>query len=197
VASSTKPIGLDRALSTLRQIDPVLVREAQKRLRNEAKPMASEAKAAIPTSPPLSRWVPSSKSFADNTALRQGSSRLPVWSSPSAKRKIGIMVRRQKMKGYTGRRALVALRQNDAAGAVFDIAGTGNTFGRNLEAKFGSRSRYMWPAAEKHRDTVQQSINRAKFDMEEVINEALRGKGYHPTSARLIVSGRAPLGGRV
>lgn len=184
MASSTTHVrGLESTLSTLREIDPVLMREAQKRLKTDAKPMAMEAKGAIPASPPLSRWVvPQHGGTTDLNRSRQvryqGASRLPVWDSGGAKRKIAIIVRRQRVKGYTGRRALVALRQNDAAGQVFDVARQG-TFGQNLTNSWRGPSRYMWPAAEKHRDTVKASITRSKFDMEAIINAELRMRGYN------------------
>ena len=184
VASSTKHIrGLEETLSTLREIDPVYMRQAQKRLKTDAKPMATEAKSAIPSSPPLSRWVvPGHGGTMDRARghqiRNQGAARTPIWDSGGAKRKIAIIVRRQRVKGFTGRRALVALRQNDAAGQVFDVARK-NTFGQNLTSTWRSPSRYMWPAAEKHREVVKVSITRAKFDMEEIINAELRSRGYN------------------
>ena len=205
MASSTTHVrGLESALSTLKQIDPVLVRQAQKRLKDDAKPMVGEARGSIPSSPPLSRWVvPKHGGLTDlargHQVRYQGGSRMPVWDSGGAKRKIAVIVRRQRVKGFTGRRALVALRQNDAAGQVFDVAGrrNANVFGNNLTKTWRSPSRYMWPAVEKHRETVKVSITRAKFDMEEIINAELRARGYHPTTARGIASGRIPMGGRV
>ena len=184
MASSTKPIGLNHAFETLQDMEPVLLRQSKKRMKDDLKPVAQAAKGSIPSSPPLSRWVASSSSASSSGALRYGSkkpsteggSASPVWDSGSAKRKIGIIVQRKRVKGFTGRRALVALRQNDAAGQMFDLAGRKhpNVFASNLSSRFGQASRYMWPTVEKHRDTTTASMERAKRDMEKTINEELR-----------------------
>lgn len=206
MASSTKPIGLNHALETLQKIDPVLVRQARKRMKDDLKPVAQAAKGSIPSSPPLSRWVEPGRGDVDaRGVLRSGSQRMPVWSSGSAKRKIAIVVQRKRVKGFTGRRALVALRQNDAAGAVYDMAGKHpNVFGSNLTGRFGEPSRYMWPTVEKHRDAAVASVERAKKDMEREINarlrrrgsydvdtyEQLRSMGYHHSSAMFYARGQ-------
>ena len=200
MATSTKPIGLEHAFKTLRQIDPVLEKQAKKRLKDDLKPIAQEIKGKMPSEPPLSRWTATQTSFVDsNRTLRHGgTARMPVYVSSSAKRRIGVIVRRQRVKGFSGRRALVALRQSDAAGQVFDLAGKNrNQFGTNLSAKWHlDPSRLMWPTVERRKDTIHQSVTRAKFDMEKIINEQLRSMGYHASSASAIASGRAPMGGR-
>lgn len=200
MASTTQPIGLEHAFKTLRQIDPVFEKMAKKRLKDDLKPIAQEIKGKMPGSPPLSRWRPTQTSFIDsNRTLRHGGeSRLPVFISASAKRRVGVIVRRQRVKGFSGRRALVALRQSDAAGQVFDLAGKKqNQFGTNLSNKWHlDPSRLMWPTVERHKDQIHQSMTRAKFDMEALINEQLRSMGYHAKSASMIASGRAPMGGR-
>jgi len=182
--SSGKPIGLNHALGTLQQIDPVLARQARKRMKDDLKPIAQAAKGTIPALP-LSRWVASSSSSSSSGAVRYGTKRSttkggsasPVWDSSQAKRKIGIIVQRKRVKGFTGRRALVALRQNDAAGQMFDLAGKNpNVFGANLARKFGAPSRGMWPTVEKNHTMIQGSIERAKRDMEHTINAELRSR---------------------
>lgn len=181
MASSTNIRGLDRSLRKLREIDPKLEREAKKRLKNDVKPIVSDAKASIPGSAPLSRWVAPKGAEADSRGVvRAGSSRLPIWSSGSAKRRIGVTVARKKARGYSGRRLLIAVRQGDAAGAVFDIAGrknANNPIDKSLKrAGYGSASRGMWPAAIKHMDTVHDSIKASVREVERQINAELRGR---------------------
>lgn len=201
MATSTKPIGLEHAFRTLREIDPVLYKQAQKRLKGDLKPIAQEIKGKLPGEPPLSRWRPTQTSFIDsNRTMRHGgTARMPVYIAASARRRVGVIVRRQRVKGFSGRRALVALRQSDAAGQVFDLAGKNrNQFGSNLSSKWGlDPSRLMWPTVERRKDVITSSITQAKFDMEAIINEQLRSMGYHPTAAKMISSGQARLGGRV
>lgn len=173
-------IGLEDALRTLKQIDPVYYRTAQKNLKKDLAPLVSDVRSQIPGAPPLSRWVAPGNGVIDSRkTLRHASdSRFPVFISASAKRRVGIIVRRQRVKGFTGRRALVALRQSDAAGEVFDMAGKHpNQFGSNLSGKFNlNPSRLMWPMVEKHRGTIDASMEKAKREMEGVINAQLRSR---------------------
>jgi hypothetical protein len=71
--------------------------------------------------------------------------------------------------------------QNDPAGAVFDMAGRANKssqFAQNLtNSGWGSASRHMWPAAQKHLPDVQNAIEEARQNMETVINNKLRSEG--------------------
>ena len=83
MASTTQPIGLEHAFKTLRQIDPVFEKMAKKRLKDDVKPIVQDAKASIPGSPPLSRWVAPKGAGADGQGVvRAGGSRLPISSRP-------------------------------------------------------------------------------------------------------------------
>lgn len=179
MASSTQIRNLDKALRKLKEINPKLEREAKKRLRGDVKPIVDSARGTIPSAAPLSRWVaPKGGGTFDGKIVRSGSKRLPVWESGPARRRIGATVARKKRRGYDGRMLLVAVRQNDAAGAVFDIAGRknpGSQFARNLEsAGYGTPSRGMWPAAENHKDAVRDSIKASVREVERQINRELR-----------------------
>ena len=55
--------GLDDALKTLQKMDPVLRREAVKRLKNDVNPIVSAIKAGLPKAP-LSNWVAPKQSSA-------------------------------------------------------------------------------------------------------------------------------------
>lgn len=177
-------MGLEDTLRTLQRIDPVYYRTAQKNLKKDLAPVVGDIRAQIPGSPPLSHWVVPRSGVIDarKTLRHSSSSRFPVYVAASAKRRVGVIVRRQRLKGFTGRRALVALRQSDAAGEVFDMAGKHpNLFGSNLSGKFGMNpSRLMWPMVEKHRSTIDSSMEKSKREMEGVINSALRSRsgGY-------------------
>jgi len=168
--------GLNEALATLREIDPVLYREGQKELKRGVQPLVNTARSNTPQQTPLSNWKQSSGAAVE----RSGASRLPAWEN-NAKRKINTRVRRERVRGMGGRRVLIRVVQGSASGSVWDMAGrrnTSSTFARNLTARFGSASRGMWPAAEKHLDDVQETVQKAVFNMEDVINEALRERGY-------------------
>ena len=174
MASTTNIRGLDRSLRKLREIDPKLEREAKKNLKRDAKVIVDDAKRRVPTAAPLSRWVePRGAASSDG---RYGKSRLPVWNGPEARRRIGVSIRRKGVRGYSGRRLLIAVRQGSASGAVFDIAGRAsrNQFGQNLSSKYGGASRSMWPAAEAHLADVRESMRRTVLEVERQINAELR-----------------------
>ena len=177
MVTNTHIQGLDSALRKLKEIDPKLEREAKKRLKNDVKVIVQEARNSIPSSPPLSRWVSPKGAAADsNGIVRSGKSRLPVWDSGRARRRIGASVTRKRVRGYTGRRLLISVRQGDAAGAAYDMAGraSSNVFASNLSSRHGSASRGMWPAAEKHMNAVHDSIKESVREVERQINRELR-----------------------
>jgi hypothetical protein len=167
--------GLDQALDTLKKIDPELYKAAQKRIKNDVKPMITDARKSVPQQTPLSRWKQSS-----GAGERSGEARLPAWTGRPANR-INASVRRRKIRGTGGKRTLMKMQQSSPAGAVFDIAGRknpgGSQFNRNLIAKYGSASRGMWPAAERHLVTVRKSIEHSVVEMERVLNAELRTRG--------------------
>lgn len=181
MASSTHIRGLDASLRKLKEIDPKLEREAKKRLKNDVKPIVSDAKALIPGSPPLSRWVAPKNGGTDSGGTqrynRTGSSQpIPIWNSGAARRRIGSSVARKRRKGFNGRMLLISVRQMDGAGEVFDKAGlkTNSVFTRNLSSKWGGPWRAMYRSADKHMSTVHDSIKASVREVEKQINDELR-----------------------
>jgi len=175
MAQAYRVRGLDQALDTLKKIDPELYKAAQKRIKNDVKPMITEARKGVPQQTPLSRWKE-----ASGAGERSGSARLPAWTGKPQNR-INASVRRRKIRGTGGKRTLMKMQQNSPAGAVFDIAGrknpNGSQFNINLRAKYGNASRSMWPAAERHLPTVRKSIEHSVVEMERVLNAELRTRG--------------------
>ena len=156
--------GLGMTLAKLKEMAPEYEKQARKEIREAIKPMQADAKSRIPSGTPLSRW---------STSERQG---IPPWNTSSAKRRIGIRIRKQRPKTGGGRIILVRLVQNDGGGVVFDSAGrkTSGTFQSNLRGRFGGASRTMWPAADKHMPDVVRGLEEARGRMEDVINRKLR-----------------------
>lgn len=168
--------GLNHAIETLRRVDPELDKQHRKRIKKDIQPLVNEARSNTPQQTPLSNWKQSTSSAVERT----GNARIPAWEG-NAKRKINTRMRRERVKGMGGRRVTIRVVQGSASGSVWDMAGrrnSGSVFARNLTNRFGPASRGMWPAAEKHLGTIQRSVQEAVFDMEAVINEALRDRGY-------------------
>ena len=181
MASTTHIRGLDASLRKLKQIDPKLEREAKKRLKDDVKPIVQDAKALIPGSPPLSRWVaPKNGGVMTSGTLRYnnrgGGQPIPIWSGNAARRKIGVSVARKRRAGYSGRMLLISVRQRDGAGEVFDKAGlrTNRVFSRNLSAKWGGPWRSLYRSYDRHKDAVHGSIKASVHEVERQINAELR-----------------------
>jgi hypothetical protein len=170
--------GLDDALKTLQKMDPVLRREAIKRLKGDVQPIVSAIKAGMPQAP-LSNWVAPKQSSARRGTVeagRSGAAGTPYWQAGKAKSGVRSSAKKQSARQMKGKAILVSVRQSNGAGEVFDMAGkkTNSVFTRNLSAKWGGPSRLMWPTAEKHKPTVLRSIDRSVEDMEKQINRMLR-----------------------
>lgn len=175
MASSTTHVrGLQASLKVLREIDPKLAKESRKRLRDDAKPLVQEAKRMVPDVP-LSRWRALGSHQRDTVGQKtlRTSGRFPVFEANAARRRIALSVTNKPVKGFTGRRRLIAVVEKDAAGELADN-NQGNPMGNNLAAKNGKASRFMWPAAEKHLDTVRKSIRASVRDIERQANRELR-----------------------
>jgi hypothetical protein len=77
---------------------------------------------------------------------------------------------------------LLTLRQKNAAGAIYDMAGrrssgstdAGRVFIRVLNQRGGPASRTMWPGAEEAMPVVVRQVEAAIDDMMVVLNEELR-----------------------
>ncbi len=174
--------GLDDALKTLGKMDPVLRREAVKRLKNDVKPIVSAIKAGMPLQP-LSNWVAPKQSSARRgrvEAGRSGAAGTPFWNASKARSGVRASVKKQSVRQMRGKQMLVSITLKNGAAEAYDMAGkaTINTFTKNLQKRFGDPSRLMWPTAERHKPQVLASVQRSVFDMEKVINEELKLRGY-------------------
>ena len=168
---------LAETLRVLRDIDPVLEREARKTLRRAAQLVANYAKGEVPGGPPTGvsstgRW---------NWGTWSGSR---DWVPANVKRGIKVRVR-TRGTGRRDQRQIVAIVQGSAAGAVFDMAGkAGNYKGRQGRAfvdalnKYGrAPSRTMWPAYEAKASDVDAAMIEAVDNMANEINGRLGRSG--------------------
>ena len=172
--------GLSGALNTLQKIDPLLKKEAVKRLKGDVKPIVSAIKSKLPKTP-LSNWVPPKQSSARRGRIeagRSGAAGLPYWEYGKAKGGVRVGVRSKRERGMKGKALLISVRSTNGATEAFDMAGrknSGNRLDRSLGiAGYGGPSRVMWPTAEKHKPQVEASIQRSVEDMEKQINRMLR-----------------------
>lgn len=159
--------GAAAAIKTLGKVDPELRKAVIKSLKTAAQPMEESARRLLPATRPLSNWE----------KWRGG------YDPKKVARSIKVAFRGSKVKGARDpdKIPLLTLRQKDAAGAIYDMAGrrsTGNTpqgqaFIRNLNRQ-GPASRYMWPGAEAAMPLVIRQVEEAVDDMIKIIEKELR-----------------------
>ena len=161
--------GLADALKTLQKVDPELRKEAVKGMKQAASPLEAAARSLVPDAKPLTNWY----------GWRGG------YDATKAKRGIKVAFRGGRVKGRDADVfPLLTLRQTDAAGVIFDIAGRsfpgrgseGGTRGAAMVAKLDEvrrASRSMWPAAEREMPTVTKALEDVIATVSKRINEEL------------------------
>ena len=170
--------GLNQTLGVLQDIAPILRREAIKRLKLDAKPIVTAAKAKIPTVA-LSGWVAPKQTGAPNP--RKSTTPIKPYDATAMRRRTTISVRNKRTRDKKGKETLIRLVSSAPTSTPFDMAGklTRSVFSDNLSAnpRFGDPSRFMYPAVEANQSLVISSMRRSVVNMEQLINEALRDKG--------------------
>jgi hypothetical protein len=155
--------GVRDVLRILGKVEPELKKAAQKRLKAAAVPVQTEARQLIPNRP-MSGWKPGG---------RIG------WDQRMVARSITIMGPR----GGKGRRVvLVALKQNSAAGAIYEKAGrkssgttrSGKAFVEALNRNNGPASRAVWRAVDHQRPQLEQAIQQAIEDTVAMLEQAVQ-----------------------
>lgn len=163
--------GVADAIRTLGKIDKVLKKDLVKSMKKAADPLVNEARSLVPTAKPLTNWY----------GWKGG------YTPAKVKRGIKVSQRNTAQRTRSGQQQetikLLALKQTNAAGAIYDIAGRAGGTGRNSEGaprgramieklnEQGTASRTLWPAAEKRLGEVQDAVKDAIKDMENYIQK--------------------------
>lgn len=127
-AAGVQVIGVEETIKELRKVNAEYRKQFNRSIKTVLAPMVAAAKSGYPDTP-LSgmgrAWV-------------QGGRQLLPWST--AKARSGVKV---KTRTSRGTKSVVRVQQMHPAAAIFEVAGTGNSLGRNLRAR---HSRVLWPA---------------------------------------------------
>jgi hypothetical protein len=146
--------GLAEALKTLQKIDPDLRKEVIKGMKVAAAPLEAAARSLVPDARPLTNWY----------GWKGG------WNPTTVRKGIKVAFRGGRVKGQDRDVfPLLTLRQTNAAGVIFDIAGRsfpgrgaeGGPRGAAMVAKLNETnnpSRSMWPAVERNMPAVTQAL---------------------------------------
>jgi hypothetical protein len=147
-----KIYGLASTKRLMRELEPELLKEMNREIRDRLAPIAARAKSLIPSAPPVSGWgrsvnAPGSRPGYSPYGRRWDYSRLE-WNSSEAKS--GVVVRQG---GGRGRgqvsRAAWQVRSNNAAAAVFELMGRGKSnvaMVRNVGRQFPGDGRVLYRA---------------------------------------------------
>lgn len=160
--------GVAKSLKILRALEPELAKEVQRQLKASVKPVIAEAKQNLPRSA-LSNWgswvTPRGRNLGyDATAAKRG---IAIAQQTTAKR---------TRRGYSRTIALLEIRNQSPAGAVFELAGAKNAasvFNRNIERKHGAPKRVLYKAWDQRGDKVDQDIEDAVNRIEREITSRL------------------------
>ncbi len=163
--------GVAEALKVLAKADPELRKAVIKDMKAAAQPLEAAARALIPARP-LRNWY--------NWPRGEGD-----WNQTRAQKGIKVAVRTGKVKGKSGDHfPLLSLRQTDAQGAIYEIAGRtypskraeGEARGDNMVNKlntFGQASRTLWPTVERGMPGVEAALLAAIDRMGDTIQKEI------------------------
>jgi len=149
---SVEIYGLQSTKKLMRELEPELLKEMNREIRDLLKPIAARAQSLIPSSPPLSAWGrsvsrPGSRPSYSPYSRRWDYSRLE-WNSSEAKSGIVIRQGGGRARGRASRAAW-QIRSNNPAAAAFELMGRGKSnvrMVRNLGARFPSTGRVLYRA---------------------------------------------------
>lgn len=136
----------------LRDVAPDLKKELDRELREILLPVQSAARSLVPASPPLGRWNQSVNAPGSRPSTSVWGRRWPYdrleWSSSAVRGGIRTTTTGGYERGSAFRSAF-ALINSDAAGAVYELMGSGKSRAAmigNVRGRHGSSKRLIWKA---------------------------------------------------
>lgn len=155
-AAKIEVVGVKDTIKALRQIDPELRKEFNRSIRGVVAPMIGAAKSSYPFMP-LSGM---SRSWT------QGASQKFPYNL--AKVRSGVKVKTSTRRDTN---SVVYITQGNVAGAIFEVAGTGNRFGSNLRAR---HSRVLWPTFDRYAPQILAGVDGIVRDAEKTVLKRVR-----------------------
>ncbi len=194
-AVSIQVTGIKESLKQLNRLAPDLRRQITKDYKEITQPMVNAARSATPAEPPLTGM------YRKWRKVKGGR-----WNNAQVDRGIGVKIdtrrarKRNLMQGVQYETlSAFSFQSNEVYGIIFDMAGRGgaedrkfqnrnyggqeyrypwnNTLIRNLNVKWGTASRYMWPTAEDYQPQMENAIRDLTARIEADISRALARQG--------------------
>ena len=149
---SVEIYGLQSTKRLMRNLEPDLLKEMNREIREQFEPVKARAQSLIPSSPPLSGWGrsvsrPGSRPSYSSYGRRWDYSRLE-WNSSEAKSAVVVRQGGGRARGQASRAAW-QVRSNNAAASVFELMGRGTSRApmvRNLAGRFPGTGRVVYRA---------------------------------------------------
>ena len=167
--------GLGEVNQILQTISPELAKEARKEFKSSARPIVNAIRAAFPEVA-LSRWHAPKQTGAPSTVERAGAARLPAYKASEVRRKTNVSVQSKRGREKGTRSLLIRIRSTSAAVDALDMGGkvSNSQFTRNMIAKHGKPSRFIWPTVEKYEPDIEKTLLMARESMTRTVNAQLR-----------------------
>lgn len=157
--------GVKEALKELRELDPELRKDLNKRAKEVVKPATDAIKAAYP-----GKYL----SGMSRSWVSKGKQKFPYDKTAAAKA-VGLKIDTGKKN-----RGTIVIVQKDPAAAIIDMAGKaggqspqGARFVDAITAQFGPPSRVMWPTYEKNASAVEQNMVDLVADLMDAVEKRL------------------------
>lgn len=144
--------GLQATKRLMRELEPDLLKQMNREIRDQLAPVQQRARSLIPAAPPLSGWgrsvnAPGSRRSYSVYGRRWDYSRLE-WNTSEARSSVVIRQGGGRAKG-TASRAAWQVRLNNPAAAVFELMGRGKSNARmvrNVGSKYSGTGRVLYRA---------------------------------------------------
>jgi hypothetical protein len=173
--------GIKETLEALAEFDKNAVKRFNKVINDELSAAQSTAKGFVPMDPPMSGWR---KTDAAKPTSTRGGKGWPGWDAGAIQAGIVKTKAQGKVRGdYTT--SAGALKNNSAAGAIFEVAGrrtSGNGTGQsfistlNREDRGGKPSRLIWRVVDKDREKIERNVAKALDEAKALLQHHLNRK---------------------
>jgi hypothetical protein len=180
IGLSTEVRGLRETLLELRDLDKTLYAQLNSDIKNAALPFAKGIESALPRTAPLSGFTHSGatafRTSENKTQVKTGTKR-PQGNTPTSLLKVVVkgrglaiadMAGRKKTTGRTSGRA----KESGRRPTGYRLNGQGTALIRNLNRIHGA-SRFVWPAALKNQNLIDNSIERSLQEASAKVNRNL------------------------
>lgn len=180
IGISTEVRGLRETLIELRDLDKNLYNQLNSDIKNSALPFAKSIENALPKSAPISGFTHTGATAfksSDNKTEVKTSNKKPRGSTPTSLLKVVVkgrglaiadMAGRKKTTGRSSGRSKPSNRRPTG----YRLNGQGTALIRNLNRVHGA-SRFVWPAALKNQNLIDNSIERSLQEASAKVNRNL------------------------